>query len=51
MIPIAMHGMNNIKDDNSLIMQDVKGSREVMKEKPIPETLQPRSVRAKFQRR
>ena len=51
MIPIAVNGMNNIKDDNSLIMQYVKGEREIMNEKPIPEPLQARSVRVKVQRR
>jgi hypothetical protein len=47
MMPIAVQGINNIKEDNSLIMQDIKGAREIMNEKPIPEPLQPRSVRVK----
>ena len=51
MIPIAVQGINNIREDNSLIMQDVKDAREIMNEKPIPEPLQPRSVRVKVQRR
>jgi len=51
MIPIAVQGIKNIKEDNRLIMQDFKYEREIMNKKPIPEPLQPRSVRVKVQRR
>jgi hypothetical protein len=45
MIPIVVQGINNIKEDNSLIMQDVKDEHEIMNQKPTSEPLQPRSVR------
>jgi C4-type Zn-finger protein len=47
MIPIAVQRIKNIMEGNRLIMQDFKGESKIMNEKPIPEPLQPRSVRVK----
>jgi len=52
MNPIAVQGINNIKEHTNLTMQVIKVCAKLrMNEKPIPEPLQPRSVRVKVQRR
>jgi len=33
MIPIAAQGINNIKEDTNLTMQDIKGVREITYER------------------